>query len=215
MNTLYLIGGSPRSGKTTILNTFLKKKPIIAVSSDALREAARNILLDESYVSIKSLSIESDIVFHRPGENIDILHTKHFKKEITEDDLTWKAVVGLINHYDRKDIPLIVEGMTITPERVKSLNLRNLKIQAVFVGFIDNTHLDTMLTNAFTYKDWVYTWIQEHDGDDSHVREWFAEQVKENKRKSILAQEFGHKFFSITDFSREVYIEKVVDYLLE
>ncbi|MDB5259086.1 MAG: hypothetical protein JWO73_294 [Candidatus Taylorbacteria bacterium] len=216
MNNLYLIGGSPRSGKTIIFKEMINRKPMIAISSDALRESARYTLTEEPFVSIQKLSFEGDVSFHRAGENKDISHAKHFSYDIDQEELTWKAIVGLINFYDRKSgNSLIIEGMAITPERVKSLSLKNLKIKAAFVGFTDDSHLKNILEYAHANEDWVHKKITLEDGgDDSSVRKWFNEELGKNKEDATLAKEYGYEFFSPHEGSFEEYTNKVVEYLL-
>lgn len=217
MNTLYLIGGSPRSGKTIIFNEVIKQKPMIAVSSDALREAARFTLLDESFVTIQKLSFEGDAIFHRAGENKEISHTKHFSCDIDQEELTWKTIKGLINYYDRKGgVSLIIEGMVITPERVKELSVKDLGVKAVFLGFTDKSHIENIFEYSNDKKDWIYKKINQEDGgDDSFVRKWLHEELEKNKKVAILAEEYGYKFFSPHESSFEVYRDKVVKFLLD
>ncbi len=216
MNTVYLIGGSPRSGKTIIFNEVIKQKPMIAVSSDALREAARFTLLEERFVTIQKLSFEGDATFHRAGENKDISHTKHFFYEIDQEELTWNTIKGLISYYDRKGgVPLIIEGMAITPERVKSLSVKDLEIRAVFLGFTDESYFEKIFEYSNDKKDWIYKKINQEDGgDDSAVRKWLKEELVKNKNAAALAEEYGYKFFSPHENSFEEYRNKVVKYLL-
>ncbi len=187
-----------------------------AISSDALREAARYTLTDESFINVNHLSFEGDVSFHRSGESKDESHTKHFRQEITQEDLTWKTIVGLINYYDRKagTASLAIEGMAITPELVNSLSLKHLVLKAVFVGFTDDSYLNTILGYAHAKKDWVYKKIVEEDGgDDSAVRKWFADEVIKNKRVERIAKEHGYGFFSPNGDSFEDYCSSVVRYL--
>lgn len=218
MDTLYLLGGSARSGKTIIFNKIINSKPMMAISSDALREGIRNVLLDESYVSVQNLSLSGDATFHRPGENKDISHTKHFSKEFTENEFTWKTIVGLINHYDRhlkKDVPLIIEGVAITPERVNSLQLKNTDIKAAFLGCTEMAFLENILEYSKKHKDWVYKAIQENNGDDASIREWFTSVIKESKQMAIQAEKFGYAFFPVDSANFEKYCNTVADYFLQ
>ncbi len=214
MNNLYLIGGSTRSGKTTILNKVIKAKPMIAVNTDAIREGLRKALIDESSVTINKLSFFGDVTFHRLSENNDINHTKHFSQDISQDDLTWNAVAGLINYYDSKYVDLIIEGMVITPERVKSLALKNFKIKAAFVGITEDTNLNTIFEQANLNKDWVYTKISENNGDNAVIIKAFNEEIEKSKKIAIMASEFGYKFFPFNNNDFEGYCNGVVDYLL-
>ncbi|MDB5245179.1 MAG: hypothetical protein JWN90_284 [Parcubacteria group bacterium] len=216
MNNLYLIGGSPRSGKTIIFNAFLAKKPMVAINSDALREGVRQAIVEESGITINELAITGDVTFHRSGENKDISHNKHFSYQITQEELTWKTLVGLIMYYDKQNIPVLIEGMAITPERIKYLELENLKVKTVFLGYLDNSQFDSVLEYANQHKDWMYKKInQENNGDDTTVRKWFEEEVEKNKVIAANANEFGYKFFSPSAGSFEEYTDTVVRYLLD
>ncbi len=212
MGTLYVIGGSARSGKTTILNTFIKAKPMVAFSSDAVREGVRNVLVGESYVSIDSLQVNGKAEFRRPGDGTVI--TKEFSDALTEDEFTWRAVVGIISHYDRKNISIIVEGLIFTPERISSLPLVNLRARAAFVGFLEDGHLDAMLHHAHEKKDWVFRVIEEHNGDDKEVRKWFEKEKGKNKDIALAVKNHGGTFFSLDNKDFEEYIQEVSQYLL-
>jgi 2-phosphoglycerate kinase len=215
MNNLYIIGGSTRSGKTTILNKVIMVRPMIAVQTDAIREGMRRALIDESSVTINELSFSGDVTFHRLSENNDISHTKHFSQKISQDDLTWNAVVGLINYYDDKGVDLIIEGMVITPERVKSLSFFNFKIKAAFVGITKDTNLNTILEQANLNKDWIYKKIGEHSGDNSVIKKAFNEEIEKSKKVAVMANEYGYKFFSLKNDDFEGYCNNVANYFLE
>ncbi|CAN5684788.1 hypothetical protein BH11PAT2_BH11PAT2_03930 [soil metagenome] len=215
MKNLYLIGGSPRSGKTIIFNALLEKRPMIAINSDAVREGVRQAIIGEVGISINQLTITGDVTFHRSGESENISHDKHFSYQITQEELTWKTLVGLIMYYDRKNIPVLIEGMAITPESIKDLKLENLKLKAVFLGYLDNSQFDSVLEYANQHKDWIYKKInQENNGDDTAVRKWFGEEVEKNKVLAANANELGYKFFSPSTGSFEEYTDTVVNYLI-
>ena len=215
MNNLYLIGGSTRSGKTTILHKVIAAKPMIAIQTDALREGLRKALVDESKVSISKLSFSGDVIFHRTNEDNDMSHTKHFSQEISQDDLTWNAVAGLINYYDGKGVDLIIEGMVITPERVNSLTLKSLNIRAVFVGITEDTDLNTILEKANLNKDWVYKKINENKGDVDVIKRAFNEEIEKSEKVAIAAKEYGYKFFPFKNDDFEKYCNDVLSYLLK
>lgn len=216
MNTLCLIGGSPRSGKTIIFNEIIRQKPMIAISSDALRESVRYTLLEEHFVTIQKLSFQGDATFHRAGEHKDASHTKHFSYEIDQEELTWNSIKGLISYYDRKGAAsLIIEGMAITPERVKSLSLKNLELRAVFLGSTEESYFENILAYSKEKEDWMYKKIHQEDGgDDSNVRKWFSDEVIRNRKVAVLAEENGYGFFSPHEGSFDEYRDKVVKYII-
>ncbi|MCE9643846.1 hypothetical protein K8Q93_01185 [Candidatus Parcubacteria bacterium] len=187
MNTLYLIGGSPRCGKTTIFNSFISKKPMIAIPTDAIRAGVRYL-------------------------------NKHnrinFSEDEIENNLPWEMIVGLIHRYDHKNIPLIIEGVVITPERVKNLKLENLKLQAVFVGFTEEAHIEKIIQYGQAEKDWVYGHIKNNNGDDTEIRKMFKSLQEKNKLTKEKAEEYGFGFFSPENLPFDEYCNKVVQNLL-
>jgi hypothetical protein len=69
----------------------------------------------------------------------------NFDTTAIEDQLPWEMMVGIINRYDNKNIPLILEGVVITPERIKNLKLDNLIIKTVFVGFTGDEYIENVI----------------------------------------------------------------------
>jgi 2-phosphoglycerate kinase len=214
-HTVYLVGGPARTGKTTILEAVLYKRTMMAVSSDAIRSAIRNALIDEPYVSVDNLDFSGNATFRRPGSLAP--HTKIFSKNIQdEEELAWAGVVGLIDHYSRRnDTDLIIEGIAITPERVNKLKTDRLVVKAAFVGFTDNVHVDSILAHAQNHKsDWVNKWLKEHNNDDTHIRNWGERQIEISKKFQAQASRHGFGFFDIVDRPFSNHVEAVTDYLL-
>ena len=112
-------------------------------------------------------------------------------------------MIGVIHYYDNKDVDLIIEGMEITPDRVKNLVLQNFKTRAVFVGPTAKTNLHAMIGKA--------------DRDSrikALVQRWFDEEVEKNQKVSDTANENGYKFFSLDSDDFEKYSNNVASYLL-
>lgn len=188
MNKLYVIGGLPRCGKTTILNDVLQKQPMIGVSSDAIRAGVR--YLNEH----NRINEEQDMV---------------------EDQLPWEILIGLIQRYDHKNIPLIVEGIVFTPERVSSLKLKNLELRAAFVGFSSNKFAEQAIEFGKQSKDWVYEKIIANDGSEENVREMFASLQQKSIKLKEKAGEYGYQYFTPDNQSFADYKIEVANFLLE
>lgn len=187
MNKLYVIGGLPRCGKTIILNGLIQRQPMIGVSSDAIRAGVRYLNKHKRIDETESM---------------------------VEDQLPWEMMIGLIQRYDHQNIPLVVEGVIFTPERIKSLQLKNLELKAAFVGFSSDAFVERVIEHGKQNKDWIYDNIQNHEGDESKVRE----MMKGLHMKSIAlkseAEKYGYRFFDIEASSFEVYKDNVIEYLL-
>lgn len=186
MNKLYIIGGSPRCGKTIILNEVLQKRPMVSVSSDAIRAGVR--YLDKN-------------------NRID------FPEEMIEDVLPWEILVGLIQRYDHQNIPLIAEGVVFTPERVKSLKLKKLELQAVFVGFSSDEFIDRVVDHGKQAKDWVYDNINAKG--EEHVRQVMSGLKQKSITLRLEAERLGYPFFSADKMAFNEFKEHVVNFLLK
>lgn len=188
MNKLYVIGGSPRCGKTAILTEFLQEKPMISVSSDAIRAGVRYL---NEHGRIKE---ESDMV---------------------EDVIPWEMLVGLILRYDHLNIPLIIEGVVLTPERVNSLKLKNLEVRAAFVGFSSDQFSEQAIKYGKQSKDWVYDKILADDGSEDSVREMFSGLQEKGAKLQVKAEEYGYQYFTPDNKVFEDYRAEVFNYLLK
>jgi hypothetical protein len=215
MSTLYVIAGPPRTGKTTIMRGVIQEKPIITISFDAVRDGLRKAIFDETFVSAKNLNFSGSVDFSRPGEAT--IHHKKFSKRIRESELTWQAIVGIIDHNDREldGLDLLVEGPDITPNRVHDLRLRNLRVRAAFIGISSDNHSNTILAHANANKsDWINLWLKENGGDESIVRKWITGEIEISKKTKRLSAEFGYGYFDVSDKPFDEYVQSIKDYLL-
>ena len=117
-------------------------------------------------------------------------------------------------NFDRKDVPILVEGIAITPERASSLPLKNLKIKAAFTGFADASSLDHILAYAHKHKDWIYKVLQENDNKDDSIRSWFNEELAKNQQLAAKVKKFGYAFFPVDSANFEKYCDTVAKYFL-
>jgi 2-phosphoglycerate kinase len=211
MATLYLLGGSARSGKTIIANQVVRRKPMWAIASDALRASWRKVIVGESYINVDQLDLRGTTVFRRPGSLKP--HKRAIRRSLSEQDLTWKAVVGLIEHMDRKNKDVFIEGIALTPQRVHSLRLHHLSLRAAFVGFTREDHLAQILRYAHRHQDWIHASIKEH-GSDAYARHWFNENLQRNLETKKQCQRYGYRFFDVSQPPFKKFVQKVSRYLV-
>jgi 2-phosphoglycerate kinase len=194
----------------------IKEHPMPTYSFDAVRSGVRNAIFGEAYVTIKNLSFAGQVTFHRPGQKED-QHKEFSQNNAREEPLTWKAIEGIIDLYNRDNSgsDLIVEGVGIYPNLVHELSFGNLAIRAAFLGYTDQGHADHILEYSRSNKDWVNTWLEEVDGDEQIIRDWIKSEVERSRNDKQLAEQYGYGFFDVSGTSFDEQIQAATNYLLE
>jgi predicted kinase len=57
MNSLYLLGGSPRTAKTTIMSALVAEKKVQFIPADAVEHDLRNVLTGEPHQMLRHVEI--------------------------------------------------------------------------------------------------------------------------------------------------------------
>lgn len=212
-HTIYFIGGPARVGKTIVSLQLIRRKDLIVVSTDGIRAAMRKILIGKSHVSVDRIEFHGKATFRRPG-NLEPRTVTFRRTSRHEDDLAWIGVTGLIERFDyRNNTDVLIEGIAVTPERVHRLKLKNLKIRAVFIGYNNESHAGSILRYSEKNNDWVRTWIQEHGGDRSRVKDWVKKGIVKNNAVKRQARRFGYRYFDITERPFKQHTQAVLKYL--
>lgn len=153
MPKVYLIGGSPRTGKTYLTKDLLKQKPILATSTDAIRYMLRQI---------KNAEDEPDLFHLGKFTSNDAKHRKELLNEPEkfidlqnkESKIVWKSLLDYIhsNMEDGQDI--LIEGIAVLPELVSKLEC---EFNAIFIGNKSIEHYETILKIARQDEyDWMH-----------------------------------------------------------
>jgi hypothetical protein len=211
-HTLYVIGGVARTGKTTVLQKLMRRRGAVIVQTDGIRAAIRRALFGHAYLAVEKMRINVQATFHKPGslKKYTIDRTQVPKGE---DALAWEGVLGLIESYDRKNAAdVIVEGVAATPERVHKLKLKNLRLCAVFIGYENVSHFQSVLAYANKKKDWVYTSIKEHGGDTAHIFQGVKDGIVKSRRIRKSAQRFGYGYFDVSTRRFREHVAEVLAY---
>lgn len=212
-HTIYFIGGPARVGKTIISLKLIRQKHLIPISTDGIRAAMRKILIGESHVSVDHIEFKGNATFRRPG-SLKPHKISFARKSKNEEDLAWIGVAGLIERYDARNVAdILIEGIAVTPGRVHSLKLKNLKVRAAFVVYSNESHMKSILRYSKKNNDWVQTWIKEHGGDTSHVKKWIQKEIVKNASTEKQAHRFGYGYFDVTERPFKSHVQTVLRYL--
>ena len=211
---LYLIGGLARTGKTKIARAVMRRRHVASVSTDSIRAAIRKVLIGESYVAVHKVNLKGKVAFHRPG-SLKVHHLIFTKDHWDEDEMTWQGVLGFIETHDRHKVDLLIEGIAVTPERIRRLKLKNLRIKAVFVRYGREAHLESILAYSRKKKDWIHTVIKEQEGDDTPVKKGVRKGIVKSTTLKKQARRFGYGYFDVTARPFETQIKAATSYLLK
>lgn len=213
MNTLYILGGPPRTAKTTIMSSLVGEKSIQFIAADAVEHGLRNVLTGEPHQMLRDIEIsgsaEWKASFTEGGER------KPFSNKGTESELTLQAIVGMLDYYRRNNESVAFEGAAFTPKWVKGLILSDFTIKAAFVGYTNSAHADNIITFAkATPHDWINVWLEKDGRDETKIREWVARQSEKCLELKSEAEQHGYPYFDISEQLFDTYINSVRDYFL-
>lgn len=214
MNTLYLLGGPPRTAKTTIMSGLIAERNVQFIAADAIEHGFRNVLTGEPHQMLRDIEIngsaEHKASFTRGGER------KPFSVKGTESELLLQAVIGMLDYYRRNKESVAFEGAAFTPEWVAGLTLPDFTIRAAFVGYTNPSHADSIFAYAKDNPhDWINDWLSKDGGNETNIREMVAKQAVQCQELKSRAEQYGYPFFDISAMPFEEYIASAQRHLLE
>ena len=119
---IYLIGGSPRCGKTTIAKKLSEKLRISWISSDTLESVA------SVYIAKKDMArlFPKGIMRKKTNLSNDKMYTTYTTKQICnayikQSKTIWKAIQMMVEVNKKEDHDVIIEGYHIHPQLIAKL----------------------------------------------------------------------------------------------
>lgn len=151
---IYLLGGPPRVGKSTISRVIPEKHGISVVSTDSLGAVLENVLRPEAEPGL--------FVFARLNERPTKDRIKLMLENtaalinytVDESRAVWKAVKPFILKEQDEGRDVLIEGVAVLPELVSQLE--NVEYRVVFIGNQGNEHKENIKKGAANNKhDWM------------------------------------------------------------
>jgi len=152
---IYLIGGPPKCGKTTLAKKICKEFGIPWISTDTLQSVARAYL---SFSEIKKRLPLSQANWKTNDEKYSKWSTKKIVHEYrTKGEGVNPAVEMFIESEIKDGNNFVIEGYHITPKLVNGLNKKFGKknIRAVFLIKTDQNKMINDFKKSSTPNDWV------------------------------------------------------------
>lgn len=152
---IYLIGGPPKCGKTTLAKSLSKKTGISWMSADTIQ----NIVKIHTPESDHFLKFPSSS--HRASTN-DERFSKYSTKKLIDDYIqqaksSYSGIRMIVETYLVDEDDFIVEGYQITPELVNALQKEfgTEKVKTVFLIKTDEEKFISNIHQTSTPNDWI------------------------------------------------------------
>lgn len=153
--TLFLIGGPPKCGKTTLAKELSKQLSIPWISADTLQNIVWAYTPKEQRAALFPHS-------YLRGDNNDEFYTEHSSQQIIENyiaqgKITYAAIEMMAETYLTDKDDFIIEGYQVTPQVVERILKRfdTEHIKVVFLIKHDEQKFVQDLHKSTTPNDWV------------------------------------------------------------
>ena len=151
---IFLLGGSPRVGKSIISSEIRQKHAVSVVSTDTLGAVLENVLSPEAAPDLFVFGKFNEIpmaervklIMKDPAGLIDFVRK--------ESRVIWKAVVAFIRKENDEGRDVLIEGAAVLPELMSQLD--DIPHRVVFIGNQGENHKENIKKSAEENEhDWM------------------------------------------------------------
>lgn len=206
MAKAYLIGGTPRTGKTTLTLRFIERKPVLGASTDAIRYTLRRVVKPEDEPDLFHLG---KFTSNEPERWAELLNDPQSVIDIQnkESTIVWRSVVNFIKSNLEDGFDVVVEGVAILPALLKDVDFEYV---AVFLGNQSNQHVETIINSARQNpNDWMYGLENETIRAFAVFNQTFSRYIEDQ------ANQYGMKYIEMRDSSFSEDIDRALGALLD
>jgi 2-phosphoglycerate kinase len=198
MPNLYLIGGAPRTGKTTVLQRLIERRPVMGASTDAIRTVAKGILTPEQNPRLFKTQRGA---FDSAGNIQSMLESPQqtLAYEIAESEETWKSVLDFISYYIKDGRDAAIEGVAVLPKLVNELAAET---KVVFIVNL-NDQTNVILEHARENED---DWL--HKYDESTIRAFCKFNQTLNQYYAEEANKYGYPIIEMSASASQQFTER-------
>ena len=190
---IYLIGGPPKCGKTTLAKKLAQEYQIPWISADTLQNIAWAYTPKEKHSALFPHS-------YLRGESNDEFYSEHspqqiIKKYIAQGKTTYDAISMMAETYLTDKDNFIVEGYQVTPEIVDRIFKKFGKkhIKAVFLVKYDEQRFIQCIHKSTTPNDWVIRKTKD-EATYGRIAKMIAEYSSYFEKE---AKKYGFKVFNM------------------
>lgn len=201
----YLVGGVPRTGKTTIARRLMAERPMFAISTDSIRMIQRNLVSEADYPELFEANSKFTETAMRElcaqGNASEIVDAQN-----AESEIVWRSVKDFIEGTVAEGFDVLVEGVAILPKLVDELNC---DFRAVFVG---NSSLERPAMQRSAHAD-PLDWMHEYSDETFHQFSKFTALHSEYYNSE--AKKHDLRYCEVKEETFEKDILSVLSHLLE
>lgn len=158
---LYLIGGSPRGGKTILSKKLSKKIEVPYISTDYLKLILRPYFKEKEREKMfpfdkiwKKLNL-NDYFLNYTGKQMLAI-------DIKEGKTLWTGMKYLISHLSKRKIDYIIEGVHLLPNLIKDFK-DDPNVKIIFLTKADEEKIYSGLFKNKSERDWILEKVKDKD----------------------------------------------------
>jgi 2-phosphoglycerate kinase len=192
---IFLLGGPPRVGKSTISNEIRREHAVSVISTDTLGAVLENVLSPEAAPDLfvfdefnkMPMAERVKLITKDPAELINYVRR--------ESHVVWKAVEAFIRRESDEGRNALIEGVAVLPELVSQLD--DIPHRVVFIGNQGENHKETIKKFAEkNERDWM------RNVSDQYISA-FAMFVK--RMSAYIEQEAKEYGFEYIEMDKELF----------
>jgi 2-phosphoglycerate kinase len=151
----YLIGGTPRSGKTTIAKRLSRELNIPWITTDTLETIVSKYAPQDRFQEL----FPKTMVRKETNQSNDEMYEKYSAKEIKDlyikqAETLWDALIAFIECESRCEHDYVLEGFHIPPELIVEMR-ETYPMKSIFVGRENEKEMLEAITKGTKKDDWV------------------------------------------------------------
>lgn len=215
MAKLYVIGGAPRCGKTSILRVFKERfgEPLAALSTDdMLNDLWREHDDDrDQYPELMQQVIDNENGMPEAEWIAFQAHTDYLvHRQHAQSRAVWKMRLGarIIDHLVEPNAPpLLAEGIALLPDLIAPL-AQIAELNAVYIGNESPNHADALIDAARSVPSPQENWM--HGLSDEQIRAYMKPKEAMSHRIRVLAARHGFPYIDMGQGNFSANIARVV-----
>lgn len=219
MAKLYVVGGAPRCGKTSVLQAFKERhgETLATLSTDDTLNALWSEYNGDraAYPDLMQQVLDNeDAMPEREWVAFQNRTDYLVARQHAQSRAVWRMRLGarVVSHLVQPDsIPLLAEGIALLPDIVAPL-VSVAEVRAVYIGNESPNHADALIHAARSANSAQENWM--HELSDDQIRAYMAPKEAMSRRIGEMATEYGFPYIDMGQGDFATNVTHAIDSLL-